>query len=87
MIEAFAMGRAVVCTRVDGQRDALEEGVNGVFVPPHDAAALRAQILELIADEERTEAMGREARRLAEAEFGMERWVAALTEVLDAVVG
>lgn len=87
MIESFAMGRAVVCTRVDGQRDALEEGVNGVFVPPHDAAALRAEILELIADPERTEAMGREARRLAEAEFGMARWVAALTEVFDGVVG
>ena len=87
MIEAFAMGRAVVCTRVDGQRDALEEGVNGAFVPAHDAAALRAEILELIADPERAEAMGREARRLAETEFGMARWVAALTEVLDAVVG
>jgi glycosyltransferase involved in cell wall biosynthesis len=86
MIEAFAMGRAVVCTRVDGQRDALEEGVNGAFEPEHVAAALRAQILELIADPERAEAMGREARRLAEAEFGMTRWVEALTEVLDAVV-
>ncbi|MBS2537272.1 glycosyltransferase family 4 protein [Catenulispora sp. NF23] len=87
MIEAFAMGRAVVCTRVDGQRDALEEGVNGVFVPAHDAAALRAEILELIADPERSEAMGHAARRSAEAEFGMVRWVAALTEVLDAAVG
>jgi glycosyltransferase involved in cell wall biosynthesis len=87
MIEAFAMARAVVCTRVDGQRDALEEGVNGVFVPAHDAAALRAEILALIADPGRAEAMGREARRSAEAEFGMARWVAALTEVLDAAVG
>ena len=86
MIEAFAMGRAVVCTRVDGQRDALEEGVNGVFVPAHDAAALRARILELAADPERSEAMGRAARRLAETEFGAARWVAAVTEVLDAVV-
>ncbi|WP_194899032.1 glycosyltransferase family 4 protein [Catenulispora pinisilvae] len=87
MIEAFAMGRAVVCTRFDGQRDALEEGVNGVFVPAHDAAALRTAILELIADPERAAAMGRAARRAAEAEFGMARWVAALTEVLDAAIG
>jgi len=86
MIEAFSMGRAVVCTRVDGQRDALEEGVNGAFVPAHDAAALRAEILELIADPQRSEAMGYQARQLAETEFGMARWVAALTEVLDAVV-
>ena len=86
MIEAFAMGRAVVCTRVDGQRDALVEGVNGVFVPAHDAAALRAAILELVADPERTAKMGREARRLAEEEFGVSRWVAALTDILDAVV-
>ncbi|MFL6115643.1 MAG: glycosyltransferase family 4 protein [Catenulispora sp.] len=86
MLEAFAMGRPVICTRIDGQRDALVEGVNGLFVAPHDAAALRAEILELIADPERAAKMGREARRLAEAEFGMARWVAALTEVLDAAM-
>ncbi|GAA2025008.1 glycosyltransferase family 4 protein [Catenulispora yoronensis] len=83
MMEAFAMSRAVICTRVDGQRDALVEGVNGVYVDPHDAAALRAEILDLVADPARAEKMGREARRLAETEFGMTRWVAALTEVLD----
>ncbi|GAA1995003.1 glycosyltransferase family 4 protein [Catenulispora subtropica] len=86
MIEAFAMGRTVICTRVEGQRDALVAGVNGVFVPAHDAAALRTEILDLIADPERAEKMGREARRLAETEFGMTRWVAALTEVIDAAV-
>ena len=86
MIEAFAMGRAVVCTQVDGQRDALVPGVNGLFVPAHDAAALRTEILELIADPDRAEKMGREARRLAETEFGMTRWVSALTEVIDAAV-
>ncbi|NUP52965.1 MAG: glycosyltransferase family 4 protein [Catenulispora sp.] len=87
MIEAFAMSRAVICTRVEGQRDALVEGVNGVFVPAHDAAALRAEILELVADPERAEGMGREGRRLVEAEFGMERWVGVLTEVIDGVIG
>ncbi|NUR31274.1 MAG: glycosyltransferase family 4 protein [Catenulispora sp.] len=87
MIEAFAMGRAVICTQVDGQRDALVPGVNGLFVPAHDDAALRTEILELIADPERAEKMGREARRLAESEFGMTRWVAALTEAIDEAVG
>jgi glycosyltransferase involved in cell wall biosynthesis len=86
MIEAFAMGRPVICTRVDGQRDALEEGVNGVFVPAHDAASLRREILALVEDPERAEEMGRRARQSAETEFGRDRWLAVLTEVLDAAI-
>ena len=38
MTEAMAMGKAVICTRVAGQRDVLQDGVNGIFVPPRNAA-------------------------------------------------
>jgi glycosyltransferase involved in cell wall biosynthesis len=38
--DAFAHGRPVIGTRVDGLVDVVEDGVNGLLVPPEDPAAL-----------------------------------------------
>lgn len=73
LIDAAAAGRAVVTTDVPGCRDAIRPGVSGVLIPVRDAAALADAILELIEDPDRRAAMGREGRRLAEAEFDLER--------------
>jgi glycosyltransferase involved in cell wall biosynthesis len=60
ILEAMSMGRAVVCTRTEGQTDTITDGVTGVYVPPGDPAALRAAIERLLADDG-------ERMRLAEA--------------------
>ncbi len=52
ILEAMSMGRAVVCTRTAGQTDTIDDGVTGVYVPPADAAALRASIERILADDE-----------------------------------
>jgi glycosyltransferase involved in cell wall biosynthesis len=66
MNEAWAMGRAVIVSAVEGQRDAFEHGVEGLWVPQGDVAALRRAIVDLWNDPERAEAMGRRGRALAE---------------------
>ena len=61
MTEAMAMGKAVICTRVDGQRDVLEHGVNGLFVPPPESpGASRGHRISEPPQE--CERMGREGR-------------------------
>ena len=47
ILEAMAMGKAVVCSRTRGQTDALVDGVTGIYVPPGDPVALRAAIERL----------------------------------------
>src|SRR5436190_19253658 len=53
ILEAMAMGKAVVCSRSRGQTDVIDDGITGVYVAPGDAAALRAAIEELLGDGER----------------------------------
>ncbi|TWI86205.1 glycosyltransferase involved in cell wall biosynthesis [Chitinophaga japonensis] len=50
VLEAMAMGKAVIASDVDGTREAVAHGENGLLVPPADPAALTAAILRLAAD-------------------------------------
>lgn len=79
--EAMAYGRAVVATAVGGLRDALEDGVDGVLVPPRDVPALRAAIERLLADDELRARLGNAARAKAEREWSWDAATEALLEV------
>ncbi|HWC10211.1 MAG TPA: glycosyltransferase family 4 protein [Acidimicrobiales bacterium] len=73
--EAMAMGKPVVVTRTKGQVDMLEDGKQGVYVPPYDAAALRSAIERLLASPEEADRMGRAGRSLVEARHSMDAHV------------
>ena len=47
-IEAMAVGRAVVGSRIGGLTDQVIEGETGVLVPPNDAGALRDALARLL---------------------------------------
>jgi glycosyltransferase involved in cell wall biosynthesis len=65
LLEGLASGRAVVATRVAGIPDVVEDGVNGLLVPPDDTAALAAALRRLEADPAERVRLGQEARRRA----------------------
>jgi glycosyltransferase involved in cell wall biosynthesis len=50
LLEALAVGNPILCTRVGGIPEIVEDGVNGYLVPPGDSAALTDGILRLRAD-------------------------------------
>lgn len=69
VLEAMSTGRAVVTTSVPGCRETVETGRNGLLVPPRDADALAAAILEMIADREALARAGAASRELCERRF------------------
>ena len=85
-VEAMAMGKAIICSRTYGMVDIVEHGVNGILVPPGDAAALRAAIVDLCDHPEEAERMGQEGRRRAETVYSLARFTAGVRTVIDEVL-
>jgi glycosyltransferase involved in cell wall biosynthesis len=50
VLEAMAMGKAVVASDVDGTREAVQHEVNGLLIPASDPAALAEAIVRLCKD-------------------------------------
>lgn len=87
VLESFNAGVPVVASAVGGTTDVVKDGVNGILVPPGDAAALLLHLEGLLADPARREALADGARKTA-AEFSEERMVAGVLGVLqDAAAG
>lgn len=67
------MGRPVITTDVPGCRETVVDGVNGIIVPPRDAAALAAAMEKLVLDPGRLAGMAAASRRMAEEKFDVHR--------------
>jgi glycosyltransferase involved in cell wall biosynthesis len=52
VVEGLAVGTPVIATEAGGVTEIVEDGVNGLLVPPQDPAALAAAIRRFLADEE-----------------------------------
>ena len=62
LLEASAMGKAVIATDVVGCREVVEHGRTGLLVPVRDAQALARAIVELACDPKRRAQMGAAGR-------------------------
>ncbi|MEM3440425.1 MAG: glycosyltransferase family 4 protein [Candidatus Bathyarchaeia archaeon] len=67
ILEAGACGKPVIASRVGGLPEVVEDGGNGLLVPPNDEWALSEAILKVLGDEELARGMGKRGRELAEA--------------------
>lgn len=83
LMEAAAIGRAVVATDVAGCRDVVIDGVTGLLVPPRDPEALAGAIRTLIDDDRLRAAMGKAAVDHAAAHFDILRTTAAFLSLYD----
>ena len=59
ILEAMAAGLPIVASRIQGFRDVLSDGVQGVLVPPKDAPAMAGALKTLLTDSAMREEMGR----------------------------
>lgn len=75
MLDAMAMGRPVIATRVGGVYCAVKDNETGLLVPPSNSEALSKRIVELLDDSAKAKSIGRAARDLVEREFGVEAMV------------
>jgi glycosyltransferase involved in cell wall biosynthesis len=62
-MEAMAMGRPIIASRIGGLTDIIVDGQTGLLVPPGDPQALGEAIQSLLDDPEQRECMTMMARQ------------------------
>jgi glycosyltransferase involved in cell wall biosynthesis len=83
-VEAMLAGVPVVASAVQALPEVLDQ--HAVFVPPEDAEALAAALLQLTEDEQARRALAGAARDRAEAFFGVERMADETADAYDLLV-
>ena len=62
VLEAMASGLPVVATRIGGVEDLIEDGRNGILVPPADKDALQQALAAILYDKAKWTTLGKAAR-------------------------
>jgi glycosyltransferase involved in cell wall biosynthesis len=71
--EASASGKPVIAGRCGGTEDAVQDGVTGVLVDPHDVAALARTIRVLLSNRPLADRLGRAGREWVSKERSLSR--------------
>jgi len=71
LLEAMALGRAVVCTAVGGMKEIVHQGINGLLVADNDSVALAEALFSLYKDNNLLEKLSREARATIGSQFNI----------------
>ena len=86
ILESMAMGKAVICSRTEGQVDVIEDGVTGIYVPHGDPKALQEAIQYLWDHPGEADRMGAEGRRYIEKNNTWDQFVDSVKRVAEEVV-
>lgn len=87
VLQAQAVGRAVVGTRVGGIPEVIREGETGLLVPPRDPAALATALGSLLSDEPTRSRLGSAAAAVAVRDYGLDVMCARLESIYDRHLG
>lgn len=80
ILEALAMELPVISTRHSGVPEVVEDGVNGLLVPPEDAQALAGALEQLIRSPDTRQQFGRVGRQIVAERFDPEKNTRRLLE-------
>ena len=85
LLEAMALGKVVVASRIGGIPDLIQDGINGFLTEPGDPRALAEKLAWVLALGEKAGSVGLEAHRAAE-KFGWETVAERYAQVFHAVL-
>ncbi len=73
VLEAMAIGRAIITTDAPGCRETVVDGKNGILVPVGSVAQLADAMCRFVVDSELAKTMGRHSREIAEAKYDVRK--------------
>jgi phosphatidylinositol alpha-1,6-mannosyltransferase len=85
-LEAMAFGKPVMGANAGGVPDLIENGVNGLLVPPKDKQKLVQVLGELLADPAKCMRLGRKGAEIVRSRYTFDSFKCALGEILDSTL-
>jgi glycosyltransferase involved in cell wall biosynthesis len=85
-LETMMLGKALVASRVGGNRVLVDEGVTGALFTPGDAEDMAAVVRRLYGDPNACSLMGNRAREKALRDFSSESYYADVTSIYEEAV-
>jgi glycosyltransferase involved in cell wall biosynthesis len=82
LLEAMACGLPVITTGVSGIPEAIEDGVNGLLVPPDDPESLADALLSVKRDRELADRLGTQAKSTIDMRFNAEIFADRMAQLL-----
>jgi glycosyltransferase involved in cell wall biosynthesis len=73
LLEAMGHGLPCIATRIDGNVDLIQHGINGLLVTPDDKLELAEALINLVGDEALRQKVGKSAYRTIETEYSLDR--------------
>lgn len=87
LLEAMMVGLPVIASQVEGVDEIVQDGQNGLTVPPADPKALSQAILRLALDAELRQRLGAQAKSFVENRFTLEAMCHRYLELFQAAMG
>ncbi len=87
VLEAMAMGRAVITTDTPGCRQTVVDGENGFLIPEKDSAKLAEKMIWFVEHPEAIPEMGAKSRKLVEEKFDVRLVNAEMIRIMEMAGG
>ncbi|MDF2939486.1 MAG: hypothetical protein K0R66_128 [Gammaproteobacteria bacterium] len=83
ILEAMAMGRAIITTDMPGCRETVQEGANGYLIPPQNPEALANAMRQFIEQPDLIISQGQASRKMAEEKYDVRKVNQAIIKAFE----
>lgn len=82
LLDAMYMKKAIVATAINGNKEAIQDGLSGLLVPSESVELLQNAILKLLRNDINLNQLGSKARETVVTNFGMESQLHKIEEII-----
>ena len=83
VLEAMAMGRAIITTDAPGCRETVKDGENGYLIPVKDTQILVERMKFVIENPDKSAEMGQKGRQIVETKYDVDKVNQSILEIMD----